>query len=148
MIHPKIRRLARERALQFLYGLDHTRYDWQEVLEEFWKENPARPSTRAYADKLVRGVCDHRESLDQVIEAALDRWTPDRIGYVERALLRIGVYEMLHEDDVPMNVAINEAIEVAKRFGGEEAPRFVNGVLDRVRRTQEQEAQTPSPGEP
>ncbi|MBI2434534.1 MAG: transcription antitermination factor NusB [Candidatus Hydrogenedentes bacterium] len=135
MIHPHIRRAARERALQFLYGQDLTQYNWQEILEDFWQQNPSRPSIRAYGEKLIRGVCAHQAELDEEIHQALDRWSPERIGYVERAILRIAVYEMLHMPDVPPSVAINEAIEVSKRFGAEEAPRFINGVLDRVGRT-------------
>ncbi len=132
--HTRPRRRARERALQFLFGLDFTGYDWHEAIEGFWELNPSRPGVKQYAETLIRLVCEHQEDLDNEIAGALENWTPDRIGPVERAVLRIALYEMRHMPDVPPNVAINEAIEVARRFGSEEAPRFVNGVLDRLRK--------------
>lgn len=132
--HPRTRRLARERAVQFLYGLHLTRYDWVKVLDDFWTINPARPSVKSYAEKLIRGVVEHTSELDEHIHAALDRWTPERVGPVERAVLRVALYEMMHVPDVPAPVAINEALEVSRRYGSEEAPRFVNGVLDRLQR--------------
>lgn len=125
------RRLARERALQYLYGLDFTGRPWEEGIEYFWANNPARPSVRQYADRLISHVCMRREELDSAIDAALDHWTPDRVGRIERNVLRIALEEIAH-GGVPPTAAINEAIEVAKRFGAEEAPRFVNGVLDRL----------------
>ena len=130
-----VRRRARERALQFLFGLDFTHYAWEETLEDFWKDNPAKPGVKRYARELVRGVCQHHEELDEQIIEALDNWSPERVGHVERVALRIALYEMRYRDDVPPSVAINEAIEVVKRFGTDDAPRFVNGVLDRLRRT-------------
>ncbi len=133
MVHPGIRRRARERALQFLYGADMTGNDFNEALAPYWELNPAKPGIKRYAEKLIRGVDAHAPDLDARIAGALENWTLDRIGNVERAVLRVALYEMLYVEDVPPNVAINEAIEVAKRFGSEEAPRFVNGVLDRLR---------------
>jgi N utilization substance protein B len=133
MLNTKIRRRARERALQFLFGLDFTLYEWQEALEDFWTVNPAGPGVRQYARKLICGVKDHQEALDEEIRGALENWTPSRLGYVERNVLRIGLFEMRHVQDVPQNVAINEAVEVAKTYGTDEAPRFINGVLDRLK---------------
>ena len=121
--------------MQFLFGLDFTDYAWEDEIEDFWAINPSRPGVRHYAERLIREICERQAELDAQIAGALDNWSPDRVGHVERAVLRIALHEMLHEDDVPATVAINEAIEVVKRFGAEEAPRFVNGVLDRLRRT-------------
>ncbi len=134
MVNPKVRRRGRERALQFLFSLDFTEYSVEEKLEEFWNINPARPGARQYAEKLIHGVANHREEIDEEIGSALDRWTPDRIGYIERAALRIAVFEMRHITDVPDPVAINEAIEVVKIFGNDDATKFINGVLDRLKR--------------
>ena len=135
MFHPKTRRMGRERALQFLFGLDMTRkVDWRGLLSDYWGINPAREPVRQYAEQLIAGVCDHQAELDQRIHGALENWTPERVGYIERAVLRIALFEMLYLPDVPPTVAINEAIEVTKRFGGPESPRFVNGVLDRLRK--------------
>ena len=133
-ISPKKRRSARERAVQFLFGLDFTKYDWRSAIETFWLSSPVNASVKDYAELLIDGVAGHLEELDGAIDGSLDRWTPDRIGRVERNILRVALFEMRYLDDVPTPVAINEAIEVAKRFGAEDAPRFINGVLDRLKK--------------
>lgn len=145
MANPKVKRLARERAVQFLFGLEFTQYEWAAALDGFWEENNARPTVRQYADRLIQGVCDARDDLDTEIIASVENWSPDRVGRIELSIIRVALYEMRHMPDVPNSVAINEAIEVTKRFGSEEAPRFVNGVLDRLRRKIENTpANTPS----
>jgi N utilization substance protein B len=130
---PRIRRRARERAMQFLFGLDFTGCEWESAIEAFWDANPSRPGVKAYARRLIAGVCANRASLDEAIAEVLRNWSPERVARVERTILRIALYEMRHMPDVPPNVAINEAIEVAKQYGSDEAPRFVNGVLDRLK---------------
>lgn len=132
-ISPQVRRRARERAVQFLFGLDFTSYDWHEVIADFWRVNPSRPGVRDYAEKLIAGVIDQRADLDEAIAANLESWSPERVGRVERNVLRVALWEMRYAGDVPRNVAINEAIEVAKRFGTDDAPRFINGILDRIK---------------
>ncbi|GMU93966.1 MAG: hypothetical protein AMXMBFR4_30240 [Candidatus Hydrogenedentota bacterium] len=130
---PEIRRRARERAMQFLFGIDFTSYEWRDAIERFWRDNPSKNSVRSYADSLIQGVMDHRAELDERISSALDKWAPDRVGRVERNVLRIALFEMCYKGDVPRAVAINEAIEVAKQYGADDAGRFVNGVLDRIK---------------
>ena len=88
-----------------------------------------------YAEILIEGVMDRRDELDETIAAALDNWRPERVGALERNVIRVGLYEMRCCDDVPEAVAISEAVEVTKRFGSDEAPGFVNGVLDRLKQT-------------
>jgi len=132
-VNPHLRRRARERAVQFLFGLEFTQYGWESAIEAFWVGNPVKAGAKAYAERLIRGVAEHRVALDEAIDTALDRWTPDRVGRVERNVLRVALYEMWFEDDVPANVAINEAIEVTKVYGEEETARFINGVLDRLK---------------
>lgn len=132
MPDPRVRRKARERALQFLFGLDFSNYNWDDAIQFFWDTELTRPSVKAYAMTLIQGVSDRREDLDDEIDRAIDRWSPDRVGRIERNVLRIALYEMRYQDDVPAPVAINEAIELAKNFGSNEAPRFVNGVLDKL----------------
>lgn len=129
-----IRGMAREKALEFLFGVDFTKYDWNEARELYWEDIQVRPTVREYFDTLIDGIEAHGESLNDLMVRSIEGWNPDRIGSVERAAIRIGLFEMLHQDDVPPSVAINEAIELAKKYGAPEAPRFVNGVLDRVRR--------------
>ncbi|MBM3288653.1 MAG: transcription antitermination factor NusB [Candidatus Hydrogenedentes bacterium] len=132
-LSPKARRSARERAMQFLFGLEFTGYPWQERLEIFWETNPSRPPVRQYADALIGGVMERREELDAGIDAALDRWTPERVGRIERNVLRVALFEMRHGDGVPAGVAINEAIEVVRQFTTDESAAFVNAVLDRLK---------------
>jgi len=138
VLDPLVRRRARERALQFLFGLEFTHYAWEEVIDAFWDTRPSKPSVKQYAIQLIRGVQENLDALDHEISEALQNWSADRVGRVERAILRIGLYEMRHEPDVPAAVAINEAIELAKSFGADDTPRFVNGVLDRLRRSSEE----------
>jgi len=132
-ISPRIRRQARERALQFLFGIEFTKYQWEPVIDAFWKTNPSRPGVKRYARWLIQGVMENLGALDADIERTVDNWSPERIGRVERNVLRIALYEMRHAADVPSSVAINEAIEIVKRFGADDAPRFINGVLDRLK---------------
>lgn len=134
MVNPQARRRGRERALQFLFSLDFNGHTWREKLEDFWVINPVKPGAKEYAEVLIRGVSGALEDLDEEIAGALDNWTPDRIGHVERNVLRIALYEMRYCPDVPDSVAINEALEVTKIFGADEAPKFINGVLDRLKR--------------
>lgn len=123
---------ARECAVQFLFGVKVTGYDWEESLESFWEAFPSKPGVRAYAETLIRGVAARVGLLDQHIDEALENWAPERVGNTERNVLRVAFYEMAY-GDVPPKVAINEAIEVAKALGADESPRFVNGVLDRLK---------------
>ena len=129
---PRARRKARCRALEFLFGLEFTQDDWRAALVAFWKTFETKESVRDYTEILVAGVFDRREALDEDIDAALKGWTPERVGRIERNVLRIAVFEMVSVDDVPPKVAINEAIELAKSYGTEESPGFVNAVLDRI----------------
>jgi transcription antitermination factor NusB len=89
---------------------------------------------KAYAEELAVGIFDNVYDLDEEIIGALDHWQPDRVGRIERCLLRIALYEIRHAKDVPPVVAINEAIDLAKEYIGEDAPRFINGVLDRLKK--------------
>jgi len=132
---PHIRRRARERAMEFLFGLDFTAYAWDEVIGDFWAARPAKPGVQQYANRLIEGVCTRLPEIDAAIAGAVEYWTPGRVGRIERAIVRIALYEIRYVDDVPAKVAINEAIEVAKKYGFEEAPRFINGVLDRLKST-------------
>lgn len=132
-VSPKARRAARERAVQFMFGLEFTGYPWQDALATFWEVNPSRPAVREYADKLIGGVMERRAELDAEIDTALDRWNPERVGRIERNVLRVALFEMRHGNGVPVNVAINEAIEVARQFTTDESAAFINAVLDRLK---------------
>ena len=128
------RRQAREAALQVLYAADvqsrlepdHVREISEEVIRQFHLPVRARERTR----ELVLGVVLNRKTIDERIAAASTRWKLHRIATVDRNVLRIATYELLFEPETPREVIINEAVEVARRFGGEESPAFANGVLD------------------
>jgi len=128
------RRRSREYALQVLYQLDQTGASVAEVLEQFWSTRAAPPEVRAFCERLVRGVGAHRAELDARIAGAASNWRVERMALVDVNVLRLAVYELLHETETPPAVAIDEAVEVAKKFGSEQSARFVNGVLDAVRR--------------
>ena len=134
------RREGREAALQFLFSHDlNTRLDERDA-EAFWVLRRTSPSVRAFAEELITGVGAQQEKLDLLIAPALDNFDIERVSAVERNILRIAVFEMLNLQEIPAAVTINEAIEIAKRFGGNESGRFINGVLDRIRRDREARA--------
>jgi transcription antitermination protein NusB len=125
-----LRREGRELALQTLYALDLNPVASNDPLRQL-RENAQVPSTaRNFAEELVKGVAANREVIDGKIEAQSKNWTISRISRVDLNILRIAIYELLFRSDIPKNVTINEAIEVAKKFGTEESPAFVNGILD------------------
>ena len=123
---------AREYALQLLYQLDVTRADPQTGIEDFWQHRDVSPEVKTFATDLVQGTIRHREELDGLISAHASNWDIRRMAVVDRNILRLGAYELLHLDDVPPKVCLNEAIELAKRFGDEESSKFVNGILDTI----------------
>ncbi len=131
-VDPKIRRRARERAVQYLFGRDFTGPESNPSLEAFWEAFPSKPAVRQYAELLLNGVTERGAELDALIDASLLSWAPERVGKLERNVLRVALFEMMFRNDVPRKVAINEAIEVVKVFGSDDTARFVNGVLDRI----------------
>jgi len=131
------RRKAREVALQFLYQLDqHGAADPTLHGAEFWTRHPVDPDTHDFADAIVRGTKQQQAKIDQLLAQYAEHWDLDRMAVVDRNILRMAVYELLWEPDVPPKAVINEAIEIAKKFGTTESSRFINGVLDRILREQ------------
>jgi N utilization substance protein B len=127
------RRKAREVALQFLYQLDqHGETDPTAYETEFWSRHPVDEQTRAFASTLVHGVTRRHAEVDTLIAQYTEHWDIDRMAVVDRNILRLAVWELLDHPSVPPKVAINEAIEIAKKFGTGESGRFINGILDRV----------------
>ncbi len=124
---------ARERALQALYQIDVASTDLDEALARFWRSfEPVEREVREMAEALVRGEAEHRRQIDETIEAVSLNWRLDRMAKVDRNVLRLAVYELFHRPDVPVKVVIDEAVELAKKFGSESSGAFVNGVLDRI----------------
>jgi len=124
------RRRARELALQLLYQHEHTGADLEVMQTDFDEWKNATDSVRAFADHLLRGTLDHLEELDEQLEQQTAHWRLERLAAVDRNILRLAMFELLYDSDTPRAVVIDEAIEIAKKFGAEESGRFVNGVLD------------------
>lgn len=129
----RVRTKARELALQALYAMD-LMGRWNEEIDEGLLERDRWPSSADHADRILQGILEHRVSIDEAIEGHADHWSVSRMNLIDRNLLRIGAYELLFCEDVPMKVSINEAIELGKLYGTRETQRFVNGVLDRIAR--------------
>ena len=129
------RRKARETALQLLYQLDVRSNDDPVVqTAEFWMGHPVDAEARAFAEDLVAGTRQNQGKIDGLIAQSAEHWDLERMSAVDRNILRATVYELLWHLEVPPKVAINEAIEIAKKFGTRESSRFINGVLDRIAR--------------
>ena len=124
---------ARECAVQMLYQWDLTREPMERVAGLFWKIRSSTDETRARAEQLAAGAQGSVEAIDRAIAAAATNWRLERIAAIDRNILRIGAYELMHEPGTPPSVIIDEAVEMAKRFGEADSPSFVNGVLDAIR---------------
>lgn len=127
-----LRREARELALQMLYALDTLKGDLRETLRGFREGVETGERTREFAEALVQGVQEHREAIDQAIVGRSKNWTLTRMPRVDVNIMRIAAYELMFRHDIPKKVSINEAIEIAKKFGDKESPAFVNGILDEL----------------
>jgi len=127
------RREGREAAVQYLFQRDLNPAGEAELRANFWELREAAKGIRDFAVELIQGVVDHQEEIDNRIQGATANYELKRIAAVDRNILRVALYEMIYCTQVPPVVSINEAIEIAKRFGSEESGRFVNGVLDRIR---------------
>lgn len=146
------RRLAREYALKILFAqrLDVSLKDPQTLMDDFWGhfqfaddalgeplDNPdtqLTTATRLFAENLVRGVIEFRAVLDETIAGVAHNWSLERMSAVDLTILRMAAYELLYQPEIPVRVTINEAIEIAKRYGTEESPPFINGLLDKIAR--------------
>lgn len=129
------RRDAREWAVQLLFQLDYNPGELDGVFKTFWSERAdAKPKARAFVEELVRGVHDHRAQIDELIQKTAQNWQLARMAGVDRNILRLATFEMLCKPEIPPAVSINEAVEIAKGMGDVGSPRFVNGILDRVRK--------------
>ena len=127
------RRKGRELALQLLYQLDvQGEGSPAPHLDEFWTRHPVDAEVRDFAEALVRGTKLHEAKIDELISQYALHWELERMAVVDRNILREGIFEILWAGDVPPKVAINEALEVAKKFSTQESSRFINGILDRI----------------
>ncbi len=125
----KTRRQARALALQALFEIDSVGHDPQHVLQYLVEDEELAQDGAEFALGLVEGVTNHRTELDSIIARHAPEWPVDQLAIIDRNILRIALFELQYTGDVPIKVAINEAIELAKTFGSDTAPRFINGVL-------------------
>ena len=130
-VDPVTRARARRRALQAIYAWQMSGGLVEQVIAQFAHEQAHEIADLEYFDDLVRGVVKHRTRLDEALAGYLDR-PVEEVDPIERAVLRLSAYELIHRPDVPYRVVLNEAIEIAKRFGSEHGHTYVNGVLDKA----------------
>jgi N utilization substance protein B len=129
------RRKAREFALQLLFQLDIRKEKPTATLfKRFWTEYEPDDEVRAFTEEIVKGTFKHLRTIDGKILASAKNWSLDRMASVDRNVLRMAAYEILHRIDIPLSVTINEAIELAKKYGTDDSGAFVNGILDNVAR--------------
>ncbi|MFM8830939.1 MAG: transcription antitermination factor NusB [Spartobacteria bacterium] len=129
-----VRRDAREAAVQYLYQREMQGDQSDQALEEFYEMRGLSPSGRRFCDDLLQGWMQHREEIDEVIAKNARNFEFHRLSAVDRNVLRIACHEILFRSDIPAPVAINEAIEIAKKYSTEDSGKFVNGVLDNIRK--------------
>ncbi|MCZ7591151.1 MAG: transcription antitermination factor NusB [Kiritimatiellae bacterium] len=121
-------------AVQFLFQRDINTGDLNEALQQFWTDHDASTKVREFTEALIRGVETNKTILDEQLQASADNWEVRRMGGVDRNVMRVALFEMLHRPDIPPVVSINEAVDIAKELSSDESGRFVNGILDRARR--------------
>jgi transcription antitermination protein NusB len=126
------RRKARELALKMLYQMEVNKDSADGALRKYTTIFPHQEDIVSYARFLLSGIIQEQGQLDHYIEEASEHWKISRITYVDKNILRLATYEMLYSTEVPPKVAIDEALELAKKFGAEESKDFINGILDRV----------------
>jgi N utilization substance protein B len=119
-------------ALQALYALDLNPVGIRIGLSLFWESQRAPQAIREFTEQLVIGVVDNRKEIDTLIEEKSKNWSLGRMSKVDLNILRLATFELIHRQDIPRNVTINEGIEIAKKFGTEESPAFINGILDEI----------------
>jgi transcription antitermination protein NusB len=126
------RRKARELALQMLFQLDMSSNQPDAIIATFEELQKSKPNTREFATKIFRGTIDHMPAIDEMIQNQAENWRLSRMAAVDRNIIRMSVYEFLHEDDTPKLVIIDEAIEIAKKYGTQKSSQFINGILDGI----------------
>ena len=129
------RRKARELAIQVHFHLEFNPGDSKEAFDLICEILNTRESIRPFSKKLVAGVCEKKEDLDRLISQASKNWRLDRMPILDKCILRLAAFEMLFMEDIPPKVSIDEAVEMGKKFGGEDSGGFINGVLDNIYNT-------------
>lgn len=128
-----VRRQAREAALQILYMMDIAKMPLGDASNMIWGGVDLPPKAKEFADMLARGTSEQRPTLDQIIVKYAANWELHRMAAIDRNLLRLASYELLHHSDTPISVVIDEAVEIAKSFSTLDSGKFVNGILDKIK---------------
>ena len=128
----RLRSKAREVALCLLYQVEIVKRDCAKVLQDYCEAFPQRKEVVNFSSLIAKGVLKNQPTIDSLIKKYAKNWEIERMAAVDRNVLRIAVFELFYLDDIPPKVSINEAIELAKRFGDVDSPRFVNGILDKI----------------
>jgi len=123
---------ARECALQVLYAMDIRKNSKHEVSESYWQQKNENIEIKMFAQELIKGTFLKMDKIDLLITKYADNWRIERMAVIDRNIIRMAIYELLYTADIPPKVAINEAVELAKKFGDDESGSFVNGVLDKI----------------
>ena len=132
---------AREYALKILYAIDIRKDDYAACIESFWMYSDEYDAeSRAFADSLVAGVVKNIGPIDSAISSSATNWELNRMAVVDRNILRCATYELMFCHDIPPKVSINEAIEIAKKYGDRDSGKFVNGILDKINKTEVRKA--------
>jgi N utilization substance protein B len=127
------RRFSRELVIQFLYLTEMNEGEFENQLKAFWENNSCEEEgVQAFAEDILNDIFDHKKEIDAMLEKYSDNWTLSRMAVIDRNLLRMAASELMYSKTVPPKVAIDEAVEIAKKFGTADSPNFINGVLDRI----------------
>jgi transcription antitermination protein NusB len=126
------RRLSRELVIQFLYLTEMNEGEMANQLKAFWESNPCQEDVQSFTEDILNDIFDHKKEIDARLEKYSDNWTLSRMAVIDRNLLRMAASELMYSKTVPPKVAIDEAVEIAKKYGTEDSPNFINGVLDRI----------------
>jgi len=137
---------AREWAVQLLFENDFNSNTPEESLSEFWLSRNPTPKSQEFAEALYRGVLSYKNDIDRLIQQYAENWDLKRMPAVDRNIMRMAIFEMMHRSDIPPVVTINEAVDLAKVYGGADSGSFVNGILDRVRKNIDRPARTAAEG--
>ena len=127
------RRKSRQHTLKILYRRDITNEDIDKIIKSYWEENKINSGITEFSEQLAKGTVNNLEKIDDYIGKVSEHWALDRMGVIDRNILRIAVHELLFMEDIPPKVTIDEAIEIAKKFGTDDSADFVNGLLDKIK---------------
>ena len=141
------RRRSRELAMQVLFQMDINGDESTEALDLFCRHFEVPKKAKAFFLELVAGVRDRRDEIDRLIQQSSDNWKISRMSGMDRNIIRVAVYELLHCRDIPAKVSINEAIDIGKKFGTEQSPGFINGILDNINISLNEKGTTSAPPE-